>query len=117
MEKVYKLHMFDETFNIVLCRTSYRNNNTLAVLMVDVQDDGTEEDFGVLTVNLDTGGLTLANKEDTQFIDTNNLTKDIVKWLVDNNIATETGLYWPSGYCVYPLFMFTKESLKSMRRI
>lgn len=116
-EKVYELNMYGETFHIILGKTSYRNNNTIAVMMIDVQPDGTEEDFGVLTVNLETGGLTMANKEDTQFIDTNNLTQDIVKWLVDNNIAVETGLYWPSGFCVYPLFMFTKEALASMRRL
>lgn len=116
-EKIYDLNLFgDETFKIILGKTSYRNNGTLAVTMIDVLPDGTEEDFGVLTVNLECN-LGLANKTDTQFIDTNNLTDKIIKWLVDNNIAKPTGLMWPSGYFMYPSVVFTKEALVGMRRL
>lgn len=116
-EKIYDLNLFgNETFKIILGKSSYRNNGTLAVTMIQVCDDGTEEDFGVLTVNLECN-LGLANKTDMQFIDTNNLTNKIMSWLEKNNIAKPTGLMWPSGYCMYPSVVFTKDALAGMRRL
>lgn len=115
-EKVYDLNLYGVNHKIILGKASYRNNDTLAVVMIEVCKDGTEKDFGVLTVNLECN-LGLANKTDTQFIDTNNLSNKIMPWLEMNNIAKPTGLMWPSGYCMYPSFVFTKEALASMRRI
>ena len=114
-EKVYILNAYGKDHKIILGKTSYRNNNTIAVLMIEVFDDGHEEDWATLTVNLECN-LGLANADDSQFIDTNNLGKDIIKWLEDNKIATFTGLSWPSGFCVYPLVFFNKDALASMRK-
>lgn len=115
MEKIYNYFAYGENHKIVLCVNSYRNNGTLAVLMSEVFDDGHEEPWSVLTVNLAMSD-SMANKTDTQFVDTNNLGDEIIKWLEDNHIAVSTGLYAPSGWCVYPLVIFTKEALANMRR-
>ena len=115
MEKIYNLKAYGKDHKIILGKTSYRDNKTLAVLMIEVFKDGHEEDWATLTVNLPVN-LGIPNITDTQFIDTNNLGNEIIKWLKDNNIANTTGIELPSGYCMYPCVVFTKEALASMRK-
>ena len=114
-EKVYKYDAYDEVHNIVLGKTSYRNNNTLAVLMIEVFDDGAEEDWATLTVNIDDSKV-FANHESKAFVDINNLQRTIINWLAVNGIAYVTGVIGYSGYCKYPLVEFTKKALDGMRR-
>jgi len=115
-EKVYVFSAYGEDHNIILGKCNYTSNGSFAVLMIEVFDDGHEEDFGMLTVNIDDSDY-YANKIDKQFIDTNNLTWLITEWLAKNNIATFTGHYGHSGFCDYPLFIFTDEAVSSMRRL
>lgn len=113
-QKVYKLKFYDTNYNIVLGKANYVNNGTLAVLMfVSTPKGKIKEDFGDLTQNIGDSDI-YANAKDTQFIDTNNLPREIVKWLVDNDIAEETHIYGQSGYCTYPLVKFTKQALDGM---
>lgn len=101
-----------ETINVKLGKTTYRNNDTLAVIMYEVLENGEEEEYDVLTVNI-SDSMLLAN-DTNAFIDTNNLGKEIIKWLVDNKIATTTPFMGFSGYCSYPLMSFTKQALDNM---
>lgn len=111
--KFYELKMYDETYKVYLAKGKYTNNKTIAVEIIAVDSEGFEEPFASLTRNIpcDCG---LAN-DTMQFIDTNNLGNGIINWLVKNNIAKPTGLAWPSGFCMYFLYEFTKESLAGMR--
>lgn len=111
--KFYNLEMYGETYKVYLAKGNYPNNGTIAVEIIAVDSEGFEEPFASLTRNIpcDFG---LAN-DTMQFIDTNNLGNDIIKWLAKNNITRPTGLAWPSGFCMYPLYEFTKEALAGMR--
>lgn len=112
--KIYTLNYYGTNYNIGLIKGNYVNNNKLAVLMYITTKKGkVKEDFGDLTVNIDDSNI-MANENDTQFIDTNNLGKEIFHWLINNNIAKPTGLIGFSGYCAYPLFQFTQEALDGM---
>lgn len=102
----YKLTKWGKTYKIGLTKATYNSNGTLAILMDDLGDN---EPFATLTINLDDSNF-MAN-DHMAFIDTNNLGWDIVKWLVDNEIATDTGLKGFSGFCVYPLMMFNQKVL------
>lgn len=114
MAKVYKLKFYGKTYNVALGKAHYVNNGKVAVLMYTCTPKGKiKEDFGDLTVNIADSDI-MANEKDEQFIDTNNLGHDIVKWLVDNKIAIETGIYGFSGFCMYPLMTFSKEALDGM---
>ena len=115
-EKVYSLSFYGETYNVVLRKGSYHSNKTLAVEIVEKHDDGTEEDFGTLTVNISASDV-LANNTNKAFIDTNNLGEKILTWLVDNGIAKSDGYSAPSGYCYYPLVTFNDDVMKNMRGI
>ena len=112
--KVYTLNFYGKNYNIGLAKGNYMNNGTLAVLMFITTPKGKiKEDFGDLTTNIGESWL-IANETDKQFVDTNNLGKEITKWLVKNKIAKPTGEYGHSGYCSYPLFQFTQEALNGM---
>ena len=112
--KVYKLKFYDETFNIVLGKGNYANNGTLAILMYECTPKGKIKDvFADLTRNIDDSEI-YANETNKQFVDTNNLPREIINWLVENGIAKETHIYGQSGFCVYPLVEFTQEALDQM---
>lgn len=113
MAKVYKLKFYGTTYNIVLEKANYVNNGTLAVLMYVCTPKGKiKEDFGDLTRNIDDSDV-WADKE-SQFVDTNNLGNEIVKWLEENHIAENTGIIGFSGFCSYPLMKFTQDALDGM---
>ena len=111
--KVYELEFYGTKYNVVLAKGSYIVNDTLAVLMyISTPKGKIKEDFGDLTQNI--GESTLLADDTRQFIDTNNLGNDIVKWLVKNKIAKKTDIVGFSGYCQYPMVEFTKEALDGM---
>ena len=112
MEKTYKLKMYDETYNIMLRKTTYKNNGTLAIAMVCINEDGYEEDFGMLTTNINDSDI-LAD-DSSAFIDTNNLSNEIVGWLTKNKIAKQTPFMGFSGYCSYPLMHFNENVINNM---
>lgn len=114
-EKIYNLKLYGEKHRIVLAKTTYSNNGTIAILMLEKMPDGTEEEWGTLTVNLQ-DQIVEANKT-SAYIDTNNLGNDIIRWLVDNDIATITPFIGFSGYCSYPYVMFHKTALANMRAL
>lgn len=114
-EKVYELTFGGEKHQIVLGKTTYANNNSIAVVMFEKMKDGTEEECGILTVNLE--NQIVPADDESAYIDTNNLTADIVKWLVKNKIAVLTPFYGQSGYCTYPFVFFTEKALASMRTL
>lgn len=116
MEKIYELEMFGEVHKIILAKTSYRSNNTLAILMIEVFDDGHEEDWSTLTVNIDDSNM-WADKNRFAFIDVNNNGNEIIPWLRANNIAVVDGYIGFSGFCAYPLVCFTSSALKDMRSL
>lgn len=113
MAKVYKLKFYGTSYNIVLGKANYVDNGTVAVLMYTCTPKGKiKEDFGDLTRNIG-DSFVWADKE-SQFVDTNNLGNEIVKWLEENHIAENTGIIGYSGFCSYPLMKFTKDALDGM---
>ena len=69
------------------------------------EGDGYWEPFAALTVNLcDTRNQNAS----FAYVDTNNLPA-APAFLVENGLASFTGLTRPSGFYTYPLFAFTSE--------
>lgn len=84
---------------------SYLENNNLYVGMI-THRDGYPEPYADLTVN-----LSVKCAEDCAFIDTNNCGRSIFEWLVLNELATPTGRFQQSGFCVYPEMKFNMDKL------
>jgi len=115
-EKIYNFDFYGDVHKVVLRKGTYQNNNTLAIQMVEVYDDGNEEMFGVITKNIDDSNY-LCKDNNCAFIDTNNMGNDIVKWLRENNVATCKGPVGFSGFCCYPLVEFNADVLNGMAEL
>lgn len=100
-----KLNAYGKEFNVKPLRTSYCNNSSLAIVLID---EDTHEDFAVLTVNLNYPlGKGMA------FVDTNNC--DWAEQFIRNNkLGKPTGMTATSGFCTYPLYKFNLKDIEEM---
>lgn len=113
MEKIYKLKAYGKTHNITLRKGTYVNNGTLAIAMVKISRNGSEEPWSVLTVNIDESNF-FADGDELAFVDTNNNGGEIIDWLEKNDIAHLVGVKGYSPWCEYPLVQFTESALSQM---
>ena len=98
MPKSYELNTWGMISHVVLYKTTYANNNTLAVIVED--SDGCP--FATLTVNSSfSGGL----PENMQFLDVNNCPW-APAFLQEHGLAKPMGKALRSGFCEYPLYEF-----------
>lgn len=85
----------------------YANNSNLAIQLY-CDNEGFEEPFAMLTVNL-------LNRdrlnENMAYVDTNNCpwAEDFIK---EYNLGKNTGKTLASGYCIYPLYEFNLNELR-----
>lgn len=84
--------------------TNYVDNNGLALMMVDLEE---EEIYGDITVNV--GSV----PEYSAYLDTNNM-PEIEEFITENEIGFFTGLVKQSGFCTYPLYSFFPSKLKEL---
>lgn len=101
-KEILSFHSYGNEYHIRLDYTSYRNNGTLALQMMDRIGPDEEEPFAVATVNLPESSRLAVNE---QFVDTNNV-PGIAEWLTCTGVATPTGRTARSGFCEYPVFAF-----------
>ena len=93
------------TYEVTAFKTQYRNNNSLAVQLLD--EDGSP--FGMLTVNLPE---TRELKDNEQFVDVNNCPW-APEFIRGNALGEPTGRMGQSGFCSYPLYAFDLNKLKA----
>lgn len=84
-----------------------RNDGSLYVALTAV-GDGYPEPYGNVTVNLEQKIPPYC-----AFVDTNNM-PEAEDFLVNNGLASFTGLVQESGYCTYPLYQFNAEKLRRL---
>ena len=94
------------THNLYLVADSYTNNGTLAVIVMEVMPDGTEEQFDVITVNIIESNF--LDGDNLAYIDTNNCSW-AEKLLKQHKFAKDTGYWGHSGFCTYPLYEFNLD--------
>ena len=92
--KYYKYH----GQQVYLEKKTYSNNESIAILMYNMDD----EPYGAVTVNL----CHPLQSDELAFVDENNI-PGIGKWLERNHIALSLCMKARSGFCEYPLYMFT----------
>ena len=100
----YEYNHCGSTYEILLVKSNYANNDALAVEMHCLYEDYPEP-YAPLTVNLPESEML---DGETAFVDTNNL-PGIDSWLLDNGLAEETWITAGSGYCFYCAMHFTKK--------
>ena len=94
------------THNFYLVADTYCNNDALAIVVMEVMPDGTEEQFDVITVNLPSD--IIEEEKNLAYIDTNNCSW-AEKMLKQHRFAKDTGICGYSGYCAYPLYEFNLD--------
>lgn len=108
--KTYKIHCWEEEYEVYLEKDSYSDNDSLAILVFDASDGSP---FAVLTVNLDETPWCYQHakdKESVAFVDINNNTW-AEKFIKDNKLGEPIGRYGHSGFCSYPLYRFDLSKL------
>ena len=93
---------YGETYRLGLYKTTYTNNDNLAII---VMDENSHEQFAVLTVNI----MDLP-ENNMAAIDTNN-SADLALAVEKAGFFTNTGLPIFSGYCAYPLGIFDLDRI------
>ena len=89
---------------------TYQDNGNLYVGLnyYDEELDGMFP-FGHITVNT---GNKLGYLEAA--IDVNNMGEDVVAFIVDNGLAENKGTVVHSGFCIYPVYKFSKKRLSEL---
>lgn len=77
----------------------------LAIVLADADD----QSYNTLTVSF---GEFIGVKN-CAYVDTNNNDPEIIQAFVDAGYAKDTGFTKHSGFCVYPLYCFNEDFLKS----
>lgn len=100
------LHKYGTDHPITFELNHYVKLDNLYVGMI-THEDGFAEPWSTLTVNLQTKCA-----PDCSFVDIYNNGRDIIDWLVENNLGEPTGRVEASGWCVYPEVKFNVSELK-----
>lgn len=98
---------YGEDIQVKLEISSYLSNGRLSVSLMEIKK-GRKQEYGSLTVNLDTPAPDYCG-----YLDTNNL-GNVEKFVTDNDLGEFTGLVGRSGYCEYPLYLFHVEKLREL---
>ena len=80
----------------------------LAIQLYSYDEDGFREPYATLTVNFGE----FFSLKNCAYIDTNN--NSFTSQLLDKGFCIDTGLTKHSGYCVYPLWKFDEDFLRSI---
>lgn len=99
------LNMWGKTYQISFHLANYANNNNLYIGLILHGEDGLEP-WSDLTVNLDS-----ILPPDRAYVDHNNNGKEIMEWLIDNELAFPTFATKISGFCEYLEFVFNMPEL------
>ena len=88
---------------------TYPITNNLALLLTYVDEDGYEEPYCDITVNI------IPLKENQGCIDINNAPW-LIDWIEETGIAKDTGGKVSSGYVTYPIYKFDLEKLEMYKK-
>jgi len=97
--------MYGSEINVKFRTSRYTENDNLYVGLMVVDDEGFEEPWSNLTVN-----LSVKLNDNQAYIDTNNNGEEIIDWLIKLGLGKVVG-HRTSGFCTYPLFQFNMLNL------
>ena len=83
----------------------YVNNNTLAIQAIVIDEEGFEDDYGTVSVNLEFGRIEADNEF---YADTNN-TSVLISKMVKAKLIEDLGETCSSGFCIYPKMKTTEK--------
>jgi len=108
--RVFEISAFGRTYEIILSALEYRTPKTLAVMALEIRDDGETAPFGILTSNM-APAVDACLQDDTHaFLKTWSENSDWAEKLVrENSLAEPTGDMAYSGFVCAPLYRWNIE--------
>lgn len=100
--KVFTVHTDFGNFDVICVPDGYRENDTLAIPMYDVENGEIVDMFTVLTKNLSNP---FAQSKTTAFVDTNN-NSWALKFIEEYKLGKFLSFVQGSDWCDYPLYEF-----------
>lgn len=105
--KVYKVNLFGSEVEVYLKKTSYQDNNSLAIQVLEYPSG---MPFSVLTVNIPDRDFYIDDdvENNIAFVDINNnpwAKEFIEKYKLGENMH----IIAQSGYCMYPAYKFRED--------
>lgn len=105
--QTFPLSFYGNEYAVSIVVNSYANNGNLAVGLVSQDEDGYNEPFADVTVNIaDLPPYHAA-------LDTNNMS-GIGSFVEKEGLARPTGNYLNSGFCHFPVYEFDKDALQKL---
>ena len=98
---------FSGETQVTLDIQQYMNNKAMYIGFM-CKEDGCEELFGDVTVN-----LSFEAPDYCGYLNVNDM-PDIEKFITENELGEFTGFTQRSGYCEYPLYMFNVDKLREL---
>lgn len=109
--RVFSINFFDETVNVIVKPCRYRNNNSLALTVEEICEDGESDDytepFGTLSSNLP---QITADVSDRYALKTYSENEGWAEQLA-MQLGKPTGRMFSSGYAVFPEYTFDEEKV------
>jgi len=108
MEQTLELNtQWGSTEKVQLEISNYRNNNGLYIGLNAVGGEDTES-YGDITINLDGKA-----PDYCAYVDINNM-PELEKFIEENDLGEFMGLTKRSGFCEFPLYMFSPDKLREL---
>ena len=105
---------YGKQYEITFYTSRYSNNNALFVGAIGkCSEDDFEEPYCDVTVNLPPSGM--IQNERAAYLDMNNSGNVINKMVEEGYIEMVDGVEYASGFCVYPLGIFTDKFWKEVK--
>ena len=98
---------FSGETQVTLDIQQYMNNKAMYIGLM-CNEDGYDEPFGDVTVN-----LSVAAPNYCGYLNVNDM-PDIEKFITENELGEFTGFTQRSGYCEYPLYLFNVDKLREL---
>lgn len=102
---MYTYDLYGEKYDINIMRSTYRDNNNTAV-MAELSNG---EPFAAFTVNIEDD-----LPENLAYLDTNNV-RGVLEFMIENNLAEDTGFTGESGFCTYPLVRLNLDKIPKIK--
>ena len=98
---------FSGETQVTLDIQQYMNNKAMYIGLM-CNEDGYDEPFGDVTVNLSGAAPNYCG-----YLNVNDM-PDIEKFITENELGEFTGFTQRSGYCEYPLYLFNVDNLREL---
>ena len=103
--KTLKINSYGNNYEIYFQLGKYVNNNTLAIQAICIDEEGFEDYYGTVSVNLEFGRIEADNEF---YADTNN-TSVLISKMVKAKLIEDLGETCSSGFCIYPKMKTTEK--------